>query len=301
MPNEIDSIHCQDMTNGAHFLFIKNVHDRIETETALLANALIKSAADRLAAALKKEDECYAQSQKNLITDDIRKADEERDRLLLSLRKTLKGLVNHPEADKGRSAETLLKVITAYRADPHMQLERETGAIISLVGDYETTYAADVQALSLQPYVSALKAANKKIEKWITERSDSMPQVLGALRAARRESDAAYQWLVKVVNAYAVVDKTLDTAPFIIHMNKVIRRNKTQVIGPTKKKPSEPKKPEDPKKPKDPKKPGDEKPKDPKKPSDPKKPEDPKKPGDEKPKDPKKPDDGDDDIHLPEE
>ena len=77
-PVEIDTINCTLMTNGAHFLFMKNVSDRMATETALLAHPKIKKAADLLAAATKKEDDCYAKSQKSLITVDIHKADQER-------------------------------------------------------------------------------------------------------------------------------------------------------------------------------------------------------------------------------
>lgn len=308
LPEEIATIHCQDMTNGAHFLFMKNVSDRMKTETALLANPKIKKAADLLEAALKKEDECYAKSQKNLITDDIRKADEERGRYLNAMRRALKGFADHPEPDKARSAATLLKVMTAYRLDARMQLERETGAIISFVGDCEKTYLTDVQALGLKPYVDSLKSENVKIEKWLTEHSDSMPKSLGALRAARRDSDATYMWLVRVVNALAVTDDALDTAPFITHMNKVIRRNKTQVLGSKKKKDGEePEKPKNPKLPKEPKpkKPGKDdgkpdvhlpEPEEPEKPG-PKPPEG----GGEKPKQPGSGDDGDPDIHLPEE
>jgi len=200
-PVEIDTINCTLMTNGAHFLFMKNVSDRMATETALLAHPKIKKAADLLAAATKKEDDCYAKSQKSLITVDIHKADQERGRMLNALRKTLKGFADHPEADKARSAATILKVMTAYRLDARMQLERETGAIISFVGDCEKTYATDVSSLGVKPYVDSLKAANEKIEKWLTERSDNMPQTLGSLRTARHESDLAYQWLVRVVNA----------------------------------------------------------------------------------------------------
>ena len=160
--------------------------------------------------------------------------------MLNALRKTLKGFADHPEADKARSAATILKVMTAYRLDARMQLERETGAIISFVGDCEKTYATDVSSLGVKPYVDSLKAANEKIEKWLTERSDNMPQTLGSLRTARHESDLAYQWLVRVVNA-------------------LVHRNKTQVIGSKKKKDGEdPEKPKDPKQPKEPnpKKPG---------------------------------------------
>lgn len=271
LPNEIDSINCALMPNGSHFLYMKNVNDRLKTETALLANPKIKKAAELLAVAVQKEDDYFARSQKNLITDDIRKADEERRRMVNAMRRTLKGFVDHPEAEKARAAETILKVMVAYRLNTRMQLERETGSIISFIGDCEKIYAADLLALGLKPYVDTLKTANEKIERWITQRSDSMPETLGTLRTARREADAAYQWLVKIVNACAMVDDSLDTAPFISHMNKVVRRYKQQVIGSRKKKDAE-----DPSKSKDSKQ-------------------------SKQPKDPKKKKDDSPDIHLPEE
>ena len=289
--NEIGSIHGQDMSNAAHFLFIKNVNDRMATETALLANPLIKKAAEGLTAAFKEEDACYARAQKSAITDDIKEADAKRDRVFSSYRKTLKGFFEGPIEEQVTAAETLLIALSSYHIDPSMQLERETGAIINLVDDCEKKYAAEVQKLGLKGHIEVLKEANNKVEKWLTERSDNMPEKLGALRTARRASDAAYLYLVRVINAYAVVDPALNTAPFIAHMNKVIRRYKTQVIGSKKKKDDDdkPKDPKDPKQPKDPKptpnpKPGDG--------DDIHQPEEP----------PKKPDTGGgDDIHLPEE
>ena len=277
--NEIGSIHCPEMSNAAHFLFIKNVNDRMATETTLLANPLIKKAAEGLTAAFKEEDACYARAQKSAITDDIKEADIRRDHIFSSYRMTLKGFFGSPVEEQALAAETLLIALSSYHIDPSMQLERETGAIINLVDDCEKKYASEVQKLGLKGYIEAMKEANTKIEKWLTERADSMPETFGALRTARRASDAAYLYLVRVINAYAVVDTALDTASFITHMNKVIWRYKTQVIGSRKKKGDGNDKPKEPKQPED-------------KPKDPKQPED-------KPKDPK-PGDGDD-IHLPEE
>ena len=283
------------MNNGAHFQFIKNVNDRMATETTITANPIAKAAADGLKAALKEEDACLAISRKSDITDDIMAADRERDALLTGYQFAVKGFLRASAPDKAAAAETLWLNLKAHRIDNDMQLDRETALITNLTDDCEKKYATEVQKLGLKSYVEALKAANTKVEKLMVDRHNvRVTQTAGALRTARRASDAAYLWLVRVVNSLVVLDNDnakCDT--FIDYMNVLIKHYKEQTLASKKHtddKPKDPKQPEGPKKPEEPKKP-----------EDPKQPNDPKKPGEEKPKDPKKPDDGDDDIHLPEE
>ena len=55
---EVKEIIWIDLTrtnNGAHYQFIKNVHENISAETELLTDTRIKAAADKLGEALKKE------------------------------------------------------------------------------------------------------------------------------------------------------------------------------------------------------------------------------------------------------
>ena len=42
---EIQGINCVLLNNGAHYQFIKDVSTRIATETALVANPVVKAAA----------------------------------------------------------------------------------------------------------------------------------------------------------------------------------------------------------------------------------------------------------------
>ena len=311
---EIDAIHLSHLNNGAHYQFIKNVHENISAETELLTDTRIKAAADKLGEALKKEDDCYARSKKSFVTDEIVAADALRDKYFQGMRKTVKGLLNHPDADTALAAQHIEQYIKDHRVDSDMQLERETGAITNLIGDCETKGLADVNKLNIKPYVDALKAANTKVDTLLMGRNRERVGIeAGALRVARQASDDAYLWLVKLVNALALTGDQSKFSAFIDLTNVVVKRYKEQVIPSQKKKddPTDPKQPKEPKQPKDPKDP--KQPKDPKDPKQPKEPKEPKKPDGEKPKDPKKPDeggkkpekpgggDGDPDIHLPEE
>lgn len=314
---EVKEIIWIDLTrtnNGAHYQFIKNVHENISAETELLTDTRIKAAADKLGEALKKEDDCYARSKKSFVTDEIVAADALRDKYFQGMRKTVKGLLNHPDAETALAAQHIEQYIKDHRVDSDMQLERETGAITNLIGDCETKGLADVNKLNIKPYVDALKAANTKVDTLLMGRNRERVGIeAGALRVARQASDDAYLWLVKLVNALALTGDQSKFSAFIDLMNVVVKRYKEQVI-PSQKKKDDPKQPKDPKDPKQPKEPKDPKqPKEPKDPKQPKEPKEPKKPDGEKPKDPKQPDeggkkpekpgggDGNPDIHLPEE
>ena len=289
-PDEIGGIDMTRLNNGAHFQFIKNVHQKITAETAILANPIAKDAADRLGKALEEEDSCFVLSQKSLLTKRIVAIDRERDEMYMGYRSAVYGFLRSPDKAMAEAAERLWAHLTDYRITTGMQFDRETASIANLVKDCETKYTADVNKLGVKAYIDALKVANEKVDELLLARTtDRSEQIAGALRLARHESDIIYLWLVKVVNALNILhNDTAKCDAFIKFMNEEIKHYKEQSYSSPKKK--DPKDPKDPKQPKEPK--------------DPKKPE---KPGEgddihqpEEP--PKKPEDGGgDDIHLPEE
>ena len=287
--NEIGTIDTTHLNNGAHFQFIKNVHQKLVLETAMLTNPIAKDAADKLGKALEEEDRCYVISQKSLLTKRIVEADRQRDQMFMGYRAAVNAFLRSPDTAMAEASERLWAHLTDYRISTTWQFDRETAAIANLLKDCETKYAADVTKLGVKAYVDALKAANEKVDELLlTRTTDRGEQAAGALRAARRASDAAYVRLVKVVNALAILhNDTAKCDAFIRFMNAEIKHYREQGYGSPKKK-DEPKKPAEPKDPKDPKQP-----------------EGSKKPDEKKPDDQPKPggsgDDGDPDIHLPEE
>ena len=249
---EIQGIDPVRMQNGAHFQFIKNISDRIAAETELLANNKVKKAADMLVDALKEEDRCLALSRKSIVTDDIKELDIERDSLFIGYKSAVRSFLKTSSTEMRKAATELYQSIKDYTIDPRIQLERETGLITNLIDDAEKKFAVQVNLLGLHLMLNTLKEANQKVEKLITDRTDAKSlETIGALRTARRNSDAAYLYLVKTINAVSILELVPDTVPLIDFMNEVVKRYKEQVLTSRKKK-SDDKKPGD-----DKKKPGD--------------------------------------------
>ena len=144
---EIAQIQLSHLNNGAHFQFMKNVSDRLATDTKIKENAVGQAAIKALTEALAAEDKYLVLSQKSLLTDDIIKADRERDTLFAGYRTAVKGFLNMPVADLAKHAHQLWQHLVDYAIDPKMQLERETGLITNLCTDLAGAYATQVQAL----------------------------------------------------------------------------------------------------------------------------------------------------------
>ena len=228
---EITNINLVRMNNGAHFQFIKTVSERVNTENEITANAVAKKAVDALTEALAEEDRCLVLSQKSMLTDEISDADRERDQLLSGYRAAVKGFRNISVPAMAEAAKVLWQNLKDYKIDPGMQLERETGLINNLIDDCEKKYATQVDLLSLASYVTALKAANARVENLLVQRTEiKSTQVLGALRLARLQSDAAYRLLAKIVNAMVLLLDESKYAAFIDFVNELIVRYKQQVI-----------------------------------------------------------------------
>ena len=228
---EIVQTDLSHLNNGAHFQFIKNVSDRLATDTKIKENAVGQAVIKALTEALTTEDKYLVLSQKSLLTDEIAHADKERDTLFTGYRTAVKGFLNMPIAALAKNARELWQHLADYAIDPQMQLERETGLITNLCTDLVGKYATQVQALGLKPYVDALKTANERVETLLVQRTtDNSTKVVGALRTAREASDNANRNLSKVVNALAILGNPADYAAFIDFMNTLIKRYKEQAI-----------------------------------------------------------------------
>jgi len=222
------------LNNGAHFQFIKNVSDRLATDTKIKENAVGQAVIKALTEALATEDKYLVLSQKSLLTEEIATADKERDTLFTGYRTAVKGFLNMPITALAKNARELWQHLADYAIDPQMQLERETGLITNLCTDLVGKYATQVQALGLKPYVDALKTANERVETLLVQRTtDNSTKVVGALRTAREASDNAIRNLTKVVNALTILGKPADYAAFIDFMNTLIKRYKEQAMTTT--------------------------------------------------------------------
>ena len=234
---EIYDINIQRMNNGAHFTFVSNILARAEADTAVKGKAADQ--VNNLKAAVSAEDEALKISQKSLLTDDIAKADNDRDALYAGYKKAVEAFLAMPIADMAQAAKVLAQHIKDYKINTADQLDKETGLLVNFITDLEDKYSAQVTKLGLTAFVTNIKEANERVRTLTLQRTnEKMGVTVGALKAARTASDDAYRALVKMVNALALVYGEKDYTAFIDYVNTEVTHYKREVIGQKAKAPS---------------------------------------------------------------
>lgn len=227
---EIYDINIQRMNNGAHFTFVSNILARAEADTAVKGKA--SELVSNFKAAVTAEDEALKISQKSLLTDEIAKADSDRDALYAGYKKAVEGFLAMPIADMAQAAKILSQHIKDYKINTVDQLDKETGLLVNFISDLEDKYAAQVAKLGLTAFVTNLKEANERVRTLTLQRTNEKISItVGALKTARTASDDAYRALVKMVNALALVFGEKDYTAFIDYVNTEITHYKREVLG----------------------------------------------------------------------
>lgn len=234
---EIYDINIQRMNNGAHFTFVSNNLARAEADTAVKGKA--SELVSNFKTAVNAEDEALKISQKSLLTDDIAKADIDRDALYAGYKKAVEAFLAMPIADMAQAAKVLAQHIKDYKINTVGQLDKETGLLVNFITDLEDKYSAQVAKLGLTAFVTNLKEANERVRMLTLQRTnEKMGVTVGALKAARTSSDDAYRALVKMVNALALVFGEKGYTAFIDYVNTEVTHYKREVIGQKAKAPS---------------------------------------------------------------
>ena len=227
---EIYDINIQRMNNGAHFTFVSNILARAEADTTVKGKA--SELVSNLKAAVAAEDEALKISQKSLLTDEIAKADSDRDALYAGYKKAVEGFLAMPIADMAQAAKILAQHIKDYKINTTDQLDKETGLLVNFISDLEDKYATQVAKLGLTAFVTNLKEANERVRTLTLQRTNEKIGItVGALKTARTASDDAYRALVKMVNALALVFGEKDYTAFIDYVNTEITHYKREVLG----------------------------------------------------------------------
>ena len=227
---EIYDINIQRMNNGAHFTFVSNILARAEADTAVKGKA--SELVSNFKTAVNAEDEALKISQKSLLTDDIAKADNDRDALYAGYKKAVEAFLAMPIADMAQAAKVLAQHIKDYKINTAGQLDKETGLLVNFITDLEDKYSVQVAKLGLTAFVTNMKEANERVRTLTLQRTnEKMGVTVGALKTARRASDDAYRALIKMVNALALVFGEKDYTAFIDYVNTEITHYKREVLG----------------------------------------------------------------------
>ena len=227
---EILDINLQRMNNGAHFTFVSNILARAEADSTVKTKA--SELVSNFKAAVSAEDEALKISQKSLLTDDIAKADSDRDALYAGYKKAVEAFLAMPIEEMAQAAKVLAQHIKDYKINTADQLDKETGLLVNFITDLESKYSEQVAKLGLTAFVTNMKEANERVRTLTLQRTnEKMGVTVGALKAARTATDNAYRALVKMVNALALVFGEKDYTAFIDYVNTEVTHYKREVIG----------------------------------------------------------------------
>lgn len=166
------------------------------------------------------------------MTDEIAKADNDRDTLYAGYKKAVEAFLAMPIADMAQAEKVLAQQIKDYKINTAGQLDKETGLLVNFITDLDDKYSAHVAKLGLTAFVTNPKEANERARTLTLQRTnEKMGVTVGALKAARTASDEAYRTLVKMVNALALVFGEKDYTAFIDYVNTEVTHYKREAIG----------------------------------------------------------------------
>ena len=166
------------------------------------------------------------------MTDDIAKADSDRDALYAGYKKAVEAFLVMPIADMAQAAKVLAQHIKDYKINTADQLDKETGLLVNFITDLEGKYSEQVAKFGLTAFVTNMKEANERVRTLTLLRTnEKMGVMVGALKTARTATDDAYRAFVKMVNALALVFGEKDYTAFIDYVNTEVTHYKREVLG----------------------------------------------------------------------
>ena len=222
----LDRLHSEE-----HFTFhmeIAELLGKTDAETIHAADLKPKHAA-RLATL----DTALQRIVKSPRTEEIQRADKERDDAYRALKGFNKVMLLSDNAQIRAAAARVQIVIDTYKSVLGMNYEEETGTIYNLVQDLKSEkYAGDVTLVGLTQYVNKLESRNNNFKSLLNLRDEETAAATGsahiAVKDARASIDKIYIRLRGRVNSY-VDDETANPAldAFIAQFNVIAKRFNT--------------------------------------------------------------------------
>lgn len=168
-------------------------------------------------------DNYLKQSQKSLMTQDIKELDKQQDDDLKALKGMAKALLNIPDATLKESARRVNLCIDTYKIESDWELIREMSFVKQMLDDLQTRYAADITALGMGLFVDKLRSTNDDLRQAQLQREDeSAGNESGQTVAWRRETEKRYREFVEMLNAHILVFGETGYVSFVDKLNASI-------------------------------------------------------------------------------
>ncbi len=200
--------------NIRHLSWMKRFLERllqIVNAPARLANVI-----NAFQSTVGSEDQAYLVITKSDLTAPIEEADKGRDNTVSGMTSMLDFQKRLGTPEQQQAAEHVLERVAYHKVNISDKYEDESEKITQLVQDLKGgSLAADVATLNLTATVNLLEQQNQQVISLMMQRqSDRSTVESNAMAKARALTDAAYEDVVMVLNAFAVTEYNGQSSPY---------------------------------------------------------------------------------------
>ena len=222
--NKFNRLRTYRLTNAQHFAFI-HAFIQYAQSTGFSAQKIL-TALQTLVTVFGTEDSLYMLVKASEIIAQKEEADRRRDSYYSRLHRLVLAWAGSGMAELDPAASELLKPFQLYKVKVNAQLDEETGQLLNLITDLSTpANLARLETINGTYLFNQLVAANNEVVSLrIEQGGEESEKVKGALAAARRETDAAYETILSIIEAASVfADEPATYEAFIKQWNGTVK------------------------------------------------------------------------------
>ncbi|MDR1729047.1 MAG: DUF6261 family protein [Prevotellaceae bacterium] len=218
-----EKIDLRILRNDEHFQFHTEVSSLINTVTP---DALkIQAQYDAYQSLYVQEDEALKKIVKSALTDDIEKADRQRDLTFSGMATVNRAALNHFNAETVSAARRLQIVFDTYGNLARKPVNEETSAIYNFLQELNGAYSGDVAAVGITGWVEELAKNNNAVDALMKGRyNESAKRTDLVLREVRIQLDAVYRIIAERIDALMLIEGGETLQSFIRRLNVIIKK-----------------------------------------------------------------------------
>lgn len=223
----IKRIHLLELQNEEHVGFNTYVDDYITETGAAVLNVDKQTSDHKLKLAVEKS--VLDLVKKNSYTERVNAADEARDKPIRGFFKVVKGLLHHFNPAVAQAAYNINLINEKFSDVTYLTNEKQTPAeesyIVALKGAM-----ADIATLNLTDWLTEIEATESAFVQLVKSRNneDDLKPAIN-MKAARVETDAAYNAIVDRINAFITIESDAKYAGFVTKLNNRIDQYSTAI------------------------------------------------------------------------
>lgn len=205
MKPKINKLYMHNLSNGAHCNFMDAISTKYNSKEVLRTQLKDELAAFDIV--LEEEFEAFGLPRKSQLSDSIWQNDRTRREGLLGLFDLVKAHLYLREGTRYEAAASLKQFMKDCRLSPRASINELSGMLTVFLDNLEELHPGKAELIGGTPFIELMRVANNAVcQDMALRNKERSGREKGAMRKARRETDLAYNTLMRKTEALYLVD-----------------------------------------------------------------------------------------------